>query len=101
MIKLPPGLWKSVPWGLLGMLCLVLPAERYISCRGFFFLDPDDWNYVRKNYVAAHDARRYDVLFFGDSQTSYGVVPRAVAARSGRRVYNLAVAGSQAPTSYF
>ena len=43
----------------------------------------------------------YDVLVFGDSLNSVGVVPRAVAERSGRAAYNLSIPGSQATASYF
>ena len=93
--------WRAVPWGLVGMLCLVVPVERCVARHGFELLDCVNWSLVRKEYQAKCEARKYDVLVFGDSLTMFGVVPRAVAERSGRTVYSLAVSGGQAPASYF
>ena len=41
------------------------------------------------------------ILAFGDSQVKLGILPRVLAAGTGRRAYNLAVSGSAAPASYF
>ena len=83
------------------MLCLMALAERFVSRQGFYVLDAMDWAYVRKGYVASCEAKKYDVLVFGDSLNAFGTLPRAVAERSGRRVYNLSIPGGQAPASYY
>jgi hypothetical protein len=83
------------------MLCLLAATERFVASRGWLFLDYDDWAYKRNDHWAERKARGYDVLCFGDSLVKYGFVPSAVAERSGRTVYNLAIPGSQAPASYF
>jgi len=89
-----------LPWGLIGMIALVAVAERSVAGRRVDILGVEEWAYVRSVREASHAATGCQVLGFGDSKVKCGLVPRAVAARSGRRVYNLAVAGSQAPASY-
>lgn len=46
-------------------------------------------------------SRSADVLIFGDSQLKFGLLPSVVAARSGRRAFNLAIVGGQPPSAYF
>ena len=91
---------RGAPWGLIGMIGLVVLAEASVARRGLDLLDMDDWAYRKNVRLAARGAGRYDVLCFGDSLIKLGVVPRAVEERSGLRVCNLAVSGSQAPASY-
>lgn len=91
---------RSAPWGLIGMVALVLLAERFVERRGLDLLDMDDWAYRDNAKAAAKAAGRYDVLCFGDSLMKLTVVPKAVEARTGLRVYNLAVSGSQAPSTH-
>ena len=40
--------WRAIPWGLVGMLCLLVVAERAVSRQGFYVLDAVEWGYVRK-----------------------------------------------------
>ena len=105
MAETTPGLRAGrrrspAPWGLIGMIALVVAAERFVDRGALDFLDVDDWAYRQTARAAAGEAGRCDVLCFGDSLMKLGVVPRAVGDRSGRRVYNLAVSGGQAPASY-
>jgi hypothetical protein len=90
----------GVPWGLIGMIGLVVLAERFVSRRAMDFLDVDDWAYRRGGQTASRDAGRYDVLIFGDSLAKLGVIPRVVGERTGWRARNLAISGSQAPATY-
>jgi hypothetical protein len=87
------------PWGLFGMLILVFLVEGHVARRPLDFLDPDDWAFREARRAAGREAKRADVLILGDSLVKLGVVPRAVEERSGRRVTNLALSGSQATTS--
>ena len=100
-LSTPPRPWKAIPWGLVGMLCLVLLAEQAISRRAYYLLDISDWGFLRKSWSAEKEGRRYGVLCFGDSLASFGIVPRAITERSGRKAYNLAIPGAQAPASYY
>jgi hypothetical protein len=105
MNKTPPVAEFSclgrLPWGLFGMLALVVLAERFVDGRKMDFLDTDDWNYrASQRASSSREVLRSEVLCFGDSLVKFGVIPRAVGDRTGRRVYNLAVPASQAPSSY-
>jgi hypothetical protein len=91
----------GLPWGLAGMVVLIAMVEMFVARRKMAFLDMDDWAYRRTRQVATREARRYDLLCFGDSLVKLGVVPRAIEERTGWRTYNLAISGSQAPASYF
>ena len=93
------GAARKAPWGLVGMVLLVLLAESAVERRGLDLLDVDDWAY-RKAIKLARRAKDFDVLCFGDSLVKLGVVPKAVEERSGLRTCNLAVSGSQALSSY-
>ena len=74
-------------------------TEAAVALCSLDLLDMDDWAYRKSEKAATRDAKRYDVLVFGDSMVKQGVVPRAVEERSGLRVLHLAVSGSQAPAS--
>ncbi len=96
-----PRWWSlaKAPWGLVGMVGLLVLIEGAVARRSLDLLDIDDWAY-RKSLKAIQTAKRYDVLCFGDSMVKCGLVARGVEERSGLRVLNLAVSGSQAPSSY-
>ena len=88
----------SPPWGLLGMAILVAGVESFVARHGDFVnLAAAEHRFAAG---ASREARRHEVLAFGDSQVKDGVVPRVVEARSGLRTLNLAIPGSPAPSSY-
>lgn len=91
---------NAAPWGFLGMLLLLVGVESLVASRAYDFLIPDDWAYARAGHKIRKNARDYDVFCFGDSLMKLAVVPRVVHERTGFRTYNLALSGSQAPTSY-
>ena len=88
------------PAGLIGMLTLVYAAESFVSRHDLDALNLNDWEYHSARAAASRLARGRDVLCFGDSIMKTGVLPKSVEARSGLRVYNLAICGSQAPATY-
>src|SRR5262249_9760729 len=51
--------------------------------------------------AARREARRAEVLCFGDSLVKLGVLPRVLERRTGRSAYNLATQGSPAPAPFF
>ena len=89
------------PAGLLGMVVLVVLAERSVMHSKSEFMSFEEEGYVRARQVASRGVTRVRVLCFGDSLIKQGVVPAAVEERSGRPTYNLALPGSTAPSSYF
>jgi len=93
---------RRVPWGLAGMVGLVVWLETGVARRGVDLLDVDDWAYRQSSRAAssAGQAGGAGVLCFGDSLIKFGVVPKGVEEGSGLRAWNLAVSGGQAPASY-
>jgi hypothetical protein len=88
----------SLPWGVVGMAILVLGVEVFVARHDeFTTLASAEHTFA---YRAAGEARRYEILCFGDSQAKDGLVPSVVEARLGKRTINLAVAGSPAPSAY-
>ena len=92
---------RAVPWGLVGMISLMTIVEGYIGRNDLDFRHPWGWDWKQTVRAIGREARGCEVLCFGDSLVKYGVVPRVLEARLGRRAYNLAVANGQAPTAYF
>jgi len=95
------GLAKRSPWGFVGMVVLVLIVEAVIDGRAQSLFDMEDIAFRWTGRAATLKARQAQVLCFGDSLIKLGVIPSVVAERTGKKVYNLALSGSQAPTSYF
>jgi hypothetical protein len=95
------GLARCGPWGLVGMVALILIVEAAIEARSLDLFDVDDWAFRWTGRAAARKAKGKEILCFGDSLVKLSVIPSVVRERTGKRVYNLALSGSQAPSSYF
>ena len=89
------------PFGLLGMIGLIVIVEAVISARRAEFCTPwaDDWRLSAE--AARSKATQADLLCFGDSLVKYGLAPRIIEARSGLTAYNLATSGGTMASSYF
>jgi len=92
----PRGRW---PAGLLGMLVLVLAAERYVVRHAWKFIPAYASAWERAG-AGVPGADRSAVVAFGDSLVKNGVVPRVVEARAGRSASNLAVPGGVFPAHH-
>lgn len=90
-----------LPWGLAGMLGLVLLAETTLSRHDLGFTAPWHWDWRTTGPLAARKQGRADVLLFGDSLMKFGVMPRVVADRSGLTAYNFGLHTGQTSSSYF
>jgi hypothetical protein len=94
---------RVFPLGLCGMLALIVASERHLASRARAI---DPVGRVEMSWYASAEAAdgpeaRADVLCFGDSLIKLGILPRVLEDRLGISVYNLAVLGGQAPSSYF
>jgi hypothetical protein len=89
------------PFGLLGMVALILVVEAAISSFRADLVTPwaDDWRLSAE--AAETRAIEADILCFGDSLVKYGVLPNVIEARSGLRAYNLATSAGTMASSYF
>ncbi|MEO6810450.1 MAG: hypothetical protein ABI353_15150 [Isosphaeraceae bacterium] len=91
----------GVPVSLIGMVALVIVIEGSLSSRDLEFITPLrlDWGLAGK--AASNQGTGCEVLCFGDSLVKHGVQPAILEAKTGQRVYNLAIQASTAATSYF
>ncbi len=90
-----------IPFGLIGMLLLVALIENLIRHRSHDFGErrAQAWRYGRQ--ASENAATRCRILCLGDSLVKLGVLPRILSARLGQPVWNVAVPGGQASSSYF
>jgi hypothetical protein len=91
----------GMPVGLIGALALVLGVECFIASHKSDTMDGSLWTYEHVRGIAAEKAGECDLLVFGDSLMRHGVAPKVIEERTGLDGYNLAIAGSQVPASYF
>ncbi|GAC1464114.1 MAG: hypothetical protein NVSMB9_02420 [Isosphaeraceae bacterium] len=91
----------AAPWGLVGMVALVILGEWSFKRCELDVIAPWHWDWRHTGEAAKSRAARAEVLCFGDSLLKFSVLPRVIEARAGRRTYNLAVALGQPASSYF
>ena len=92
---------RRLPLGLVGMICLVLACETFVSNRSLDFMGDAAfaWRWGWKS--AGRDALKSNMLCFGDSLVKFGVAPRVIEDRSGRTAWNLAMTGGRPANAYF
>lgn len=90
------------PWpgGLLGMLVLVLVAERFIAGHDLDFARPENWNW-RLSGRAAGSSRGCTIACFGSSVMHMGIAPQIIEKIAGARSYNFGVCIGTAPVHYY
>lgn len=92
---------RPIPGGLIGMLALIVAVEAWIlknEAASFTTGTALSWKQAMR--ATRRDARRAEVLCFGDSMVKFGLAPPIVSGRSGRSAYNLAVWGGPPSMSY-
>jgi hypothetical protein len=92
---------KAPCWGLLGMIVLVALFERFVFRDNLDFANTIAASWRFKDGHTARRTKGCDVLCFGDSFVHFGVLPRVIKERTGRRAYNFAVHSGSSPSSYF
>ena len=90
----------TVPWGLLGMLALVIAVEATVVAAADRLASYDGLGVRFAADAATNKASGCDVLALGDSMLKFGFDPGAIEARLGLKAYNLAVAGTPPPLTY-
>jgi len=93
---------RSIPWGFLGMVALVVVLEVSLV-RQERFLTEHAACWRAKGLAASREAAACEVLCLGDSQVEFGVLPRVIEARLGAdaRAYNLALHAGPPAATYF
>ena len=92
---------EAVPWGVIGMVFLVIAIEASVSRRWLDFSDPTSLSWQYADRAARRDAPACNVLFLGDSLVKHGLVPSVFDEASGLRGVNLSAARAPALFSYF
>lgn len=91
---------SAFPLGLLGTLILIAGVEGLIVRHPYTTLSGFQWEYRRAREKADAGVNDCSILAFGDSMLKLGLVPEALHAATGKRAYNFAITGSQAPAAY-
>jgi hypothetical protein len=91
----------SVPWGVVGMLGLVIAIEGTVSRRWLDFSDPVSLSWRFMDRAARSEAAGCDVLFLGDSLVKHGLLPSVIRTETGLRSVNLSAARAPALMTYF
>jgi hypothetical protein len=96
------GLRKGaiVPWGLLGMLGLIVLAEWFVSRNALSFMNSAELDWMLSGRRAAKQGARFDILCFGDSMLKFGIAPRVLEAKLGRRVHSFALLDGKPALTY-
>lgn len=92
---------RQAPLGLIGAVILVFGFELHVERHAIDYQGGGHWSYRIASGKARSEAKRDQILYFGDSLMRLGVVPTVVEAETGLRGYNFAQTGGQAPGSYF
>jgi hypothetical protein len=91
----------AAPRGCLGMLVLVAAVETQLAHHELDITNTGAAILRYAGWAARREAVKCEILCLGDSLIKFGIVPGVIEERLGRRTYNLAVVGGQAPGSYF
>jgi hypothetical protein len=94
-------LWRRVPWGLVGMLGLVLAVEAFVQRHESRFMTPLELDWQAGGLNARRASPGVDILCFGDSMLKFGLSPRILEQRLGRSVFSMALLDGKPPASYF
>src|SRR4051812_23478498 len=90
------------PWGLIGAALLVVLIEGFIAGHeDDRFLTLQSWTWRHAARDAANGSREAEILCLGDSLVQGGVAAPLLEAQLGLKTRVLAIAGGQAPSSYY
>ncbi|MFO0910741.1 MAG: hypothetical protein U0794_20740 [Isosphaeraceae bacterium] len=94
--------WPArLPFGLIGMIALVLPIEYGIQRSGELFMTPHERDWKAAGRLARSPVSRAEILCFGDSMLKFGIAPPILQKQLGRSTYCLALLDGKPPASYF
>lgn len=91
----------AIPYGLLGMLLLLLVVEGHVAHHTLDYTRSDFWDWRQTARFAERNTQGCQVLCFGTSRIQQALVPQVIEGRSGLKAWNLGVCWGQAPAAYF
>jgi hypothetical protein len=92
---------SAIPWGVLGMIGLVVVIESWVGRNWLDFSDPVSLSWRFSAFAAQVEAPGRDLLCLGDSLVKHSLIPALIERESGLRTFNLAAARCTTWMSYF
>lgn len=97
----PSPIRVSLPWGLLGMLALIVAVERFAARHeNDLFLKIEHWTWRQIGRLADSPPGAPRIVCLGDSLVQVGIAAPIVEERTGRITYNMAISGGPVVASY-
>ncbi len=90
-----------IPFGVVGMLVLVVVIECFVGRNWLGFSDPVSLSWRFSAEAARTEAADSQVLCLGDSLVKHGLVPSVIEQQSGYRARNLSAARAPTLMTYF
>jgi hypothetical protein len=92
---------NRIPWGVVGMIGLIVVIECFVGRNWLDFSDPVSLSWRFSAEAARTDAAGSQVLCLGDSLVKHGLIPSVIEAESGLRTLNLSAARAPTLMTYF
>jgi hypothetical protein len=92
---------SAIPWGLVGMIGLLVTIEGAIAGRWLDFSDPVSLSWRFSMEAARTQAPGSELLCLGDSLAKHGIIPSLIERESGFRTINLAAARCSTLMTYY
>ncbi len=92
------GRW---PVGLLGMLALIVGVESFLMAHDGDFTTLVASNWRLEGAAPAKFAARNEILCYGDSMVKFGIQPKILGEKLGKKTYNFALYCGSAASSYY
>ncbi len=89
------------PGGLFGMLALIVGVESFLMAHDTDFTTLVANNWRMEGRAPAKFAPRNEILCFGDSMVKFGIQPKILGEKLGKKTYNFALYCGSAPSSYY
>jgi len=92
---------RSLPWGLIGMLGLILSVEHVVIRHDLDLIGTVSLNWRYAGRAAASRARDCKILCLGSSIVKMGIGARMIQAGTGKRTFNLAMSAASLPANFY
>ena len=92
---------SRIPFGVVGMIVLVVVIECFVGRNWLGFSDPVSLSWRFSAAAARTEAADSQVLCLGDSLVKHGLVPSVIDQQSGYRARNLSAARAPTLMTYF
>ncbi len=92
---------KAVPWGVAGMVVLIVVIESVVARNWLDFTDPVSLSWRYSALSARSRVCEKDLLLLGDSLIKHALIPSVITGVSGARAENLGAARCPTLMTYF